>query len=178
MNKQDFCLIYLFLALGGRVTVREHNLFSSIMKHEGYDDADIKEVGRNTMSIIASAYSDNDREAIIRHQFEKYSQDNTKKGNTVHNRTLLWTLINLGFSDSSYSKAEQRLVHLFAKNMNLGKSYVLEMEDTAKALLSVQQEKEFLDSLEQSGKRNKIYTELELTRKSLHKQISTLVQLG
>ena len=71
MNRQDFCLIYLFLALGGRVTVREHNLFSSIMKHEGYDDADIKEVGRNTMSIIASAYSDSDREAIIRHQFEK-----------------------------------------------------------------------------------------------------------
>ena len=62
--------------------------------------------------------------------------------------------------------------------MNLGKSYVLEMEDTAKSLLSVQQEKEFLDSLEQSGKRNKIYTELELTQKSLHKQISTLVQLG
>ena len=52
------------------------------------------------------------------------------------------------------------------------------MEDTAKSLLSVQQEKEFLDSLEQSGKRNKIYTELELTQKSLHKQISTLVQLG
>lgn len=178
MNKQDFCLIYLFLALGGRVTVREHNLFSSIMKHEGYDDADIKEVGRNTMSIIANAYSDSDREAIIRHQFEKYSQDNTKKGNTVHNRTVLWTLINLGFSDSTYSKEEQRLVHLFAKNMNLGKSYVLEMEDTAKALLSVQQEKEFLDSLKQSGKRNKIYTELELTQKSLHKQISTLVQLG
>lgn len=178
MNKQDFGLLYLFLALNGKVTVREHNLFASLMKHDGYDEADIKEIGRNTMSIISYAYSDDDREARIRHEFEKYARGDTKKGNTVHNRTVLWTLINLGFSDSFYSKAEQRLVHLYENKMNIGKSYVLEMETAAKTLLSVQKEIAFLDAAGNNKKTNSIYSELQNTQKIIQEQISVLVQLG
>ena len=178
MNKQDFGIIYLFLALGGKVTVREHNLFSSIMKHEGYDESDIKEVGRNTMSIISGYYNDEDRESIIRHQFEVYSHGDIQKGNTCHNRNVLWTLINLGFSDSSYSKAEQRLVHLYAKNMNVPKSYVLEMEDTAKALLSLNGERKYIEACGQKNRMHKIYQELDNTQKTLQEHISALVLLG
>ena len=174
MDKNDFTIIYLFLSLDGRVTVREHSLFAEIMKHEGYDDSDVREVGRTTMKIIADAYSDENREALIRHQFEKYSKD-AKVGNTVHNRTVLWTLINLGFSDKSYSKAEQRLVHLFAKNMRLDKSYVLEMEDCAKAMLSIINEREIL---EKQNFPNSIQNELTENQKVLENQISILVSLG
>ena len=174
MDKKDFIIIYLFLSLDGRVTVREHNLFKEIMKHEGYDDADVKEVGRTTMKIISDAYSDENREALIRHQFEKHSKD-ARTGNTEHNRTVLWTLINLGFSDKSYSKAEQRLVHLYAKNMGLHKSYVIEMEDTAKAMLSIINERE---SLEKFSLPNSIRKELAENQKVLEKQISVLVSLG
>lgn len=174
MDKKDFTIIYLFLALEGKVTVREHNLFSEIMRHEGFDDADIKEIGRNTMSIISGAYSEENREALIRHQFEKYSSD-ISKGNSIHNRTVLWTLINLGFSDASYTKAEQRLVHLYAKNMRLDKSYVLEMEDTAKALLAIINER---NSLKKSLAANHILKELDANEKVLKENISILILLG
>ncbi len=178
MDKHDFELIYLFLALEGKVTVREHNLFASLMKHDGYDDSDIKEIGRNTMNIISYAYSNEDREAIIRHEFEKYARGDIKKGNTLHNRTVLWTLINLGFSDSSYSKAEQRLIHLYENRMNIGKSYVLEMESAAKTLLSVQKEIDFLNTSISNASVKIINSELQNTIKIIHEQISILVQLG
>ncbi|MBR4246730.1 MAG: TerB family tellurite resistance protein [Treponema sp.] len=174
MDKNDFIIIYLFLSLDGRVTVREHNLFKEIMKHEGYDDADVKEIGRTTMNIISDAYSTENRESLIRHQFEKYSKD-AQTGNTEHNRTVLWTLINLGFSDKSYSKAEQRLIHLYAKNMGLDKSYVLELEDAAKAMLSIINERE---SLEKFYFPNSIRKELAENQKILEKQVSALVSLG
>ena len=178
MNKQDFSLIYLFLALKGKVTVVDHNLLTTLMKREGYDDADVKEIGRNAMNIVSAGYDDESRESIVRHHFEKYAQENDNKGNTVHNRTVLWTLINMAFSDSSYTKPKQRLVHLFAKNMNLDKSYVLEMEDAAMSLLDVIREKEFLDMNKKDKELDVLYEELIKTSKTLNEQVSTLVLLG
>lgn len=177
MNKEDFALLYMFLALNGRVTVRGHNMFVEIMKHEGFDKHDAKEIGRNTMKILSNIFNDKDREKIVRHQFEKNIRNNTKKGNTIHNRTVLWTLINLGFSDSKYSKPEQRLVHLYAKKIGIDKSYVLEMEDVARTFFAITQEKEFLSKIRGQDS-DDVLDELEENQQTLQRQVSTLVSIG
>ena len=59
--------------------------------------------------------------------------------------------------------------------MRLDKSYVLEMEDCAKAMLSIINEREILEKLNFP---NSIQNELTENQKVLENQISILVSLG
>ena len=178
MDKDDFRIIHLFLALKGirKITSDAHNRFKDVMEHEGYDDSDVKEAGRSTMGILSVCDTDGDREEEIRHQLEKYSNGSAiKKGNTVHNRNMLWTLINLSFAYGTYSKAKQRLVHLYASKIGLDKSYVLEMEAFERTRESIIEEQK---ELEKNPSSNEVQEELDKNQRILEKQISDLVLLG
>lgn len=62
---------------------------------------------------------------------------------------IIWNLINLGYSDTSFSDPEKRIVKHLASRWNIDDVIVADLIDTAETMLSICEQKEWLKTTKQ-----------------------------
>lgn len=175
---------------------QEMNVTESMKEEVLYDCASISvERGDNSTRIISvideilddlGSYSSL-RRASTEHAFPAFPGLTTisgaKKGPTVQ-ANLLWTLINLGYADKTYTSAERKVVRHLAKIWNINKDLVTEFEDTADTILLLTNQQTWLKNesgwgYDQINERLKeIDKQIELMSKNLQTSISEIDVMG
>lgn len=172
---------------------QEMNVTESMKEEVLYDCASISvERGDNSTRIISAideilddlgSYSSL-RRASTEHAFPWMAMiSDTKKGPTVQ-ANLLWTLINLGYADKTYTSAEQKVVRHLAKIWNINKNLVTEFEDTADTILLLTHKQAWLKNESGWGydkineRLKEIDKQIELMSKNLQTSISEIDVMG
>lgn len=74
---------------------------------------------------------------------------------SIQPKLLLWNLTAIAFSEGEYAEEEKRLMRYIARQMNVDKSAVAEMEHTIQTLIALEKEEQWLKSS------NRQYKEIE-----------------
>lgn len=172
---------------------QEMNISESLKEEVLYDCASISvERGDNSARIIAAidrivddlgSYSSLSR-ASTEYAFHGPAMfSGAKKGPTVQ-ANLLWTLINLGYADKTYTSAERKVVRHLAKIWNINKNLVTEFEDTADTILLLTNQQTWLKTESGWGydkineRLKEIDKQVELMSKNLETSISEIDVMG
>ncbi len=77
--------------------------------------------------------------------FGLFCKDNIKNDNMKN--LILWNMINLGYADSEYTKAEKKVIDFLIDKWKIDKGIVAYMIDTADTILALVNKKEWLKTL-------------------------------
>lgn len=172
---------------------QEMNVTESLKEEVLYDCASISvERGDNPARIISAideilddlgSYSSL-RRASTEHVFHGSAMfSGAKKGPTVQ-ANLLWTLINLGYADKTYTLSERKVVRHLARIWNINKNLVAEFEDTADTILLLTNQQTWLKTESGWGydkineRLKEIDKQVELMSKNLETSISEIDVMG
>lgn len=143
-------LYYFFMMADGDVSSAKRARFDQICEEMGIDDY-------SRDQIIWRCWKPYDKQKISHweHIREKILQTVRKgeggflssgdlfKRNDVR-ISVIWTLINLGYADGEYSKAERRIVAMLTDRWGLAQSVTADLTDTAEALAALSRQKEWV----------------------------------
>lgn len=143
-------IYYLYMLVDGACTENELTRFHEICDAMEVTDDIKKEVIDYGNSIIDDEES-NREGAVIRtinellsesgmNSYSAYSLNHDKKTQAK----VIWTFINLGYSDNEYSKSEKTVVSYFAYTWEVENTIIKEMLDTAETILVLIRQKEWL----------------------------------
>ena len=142
-------LYYLFMMADGAVTGPEKERFCQICKELHISDGDRDKIMRHCqcmrferdVSHLETIHQEILRAVLTLEKNHMRVTNLSPKGLQVQ---IIWTLINLGYADGEYSKAEQKIVRSLAKRWKIKKSVVAELDGTAEALLALVTQKEWI----------------------------------
>lgn len=171
-------ICYLFMLADGQSSDTEKKLFTQVCKKVFDVDANTRErIEEECEKIPVDEGPDNWRMAIreIGKVMDEEHLDNWLEKNEC--TLLLWTLINIGYADTEYSKPERIVTDYVAKEFKIAQEDYYALQDIAETMTSLVEQKEWLKLAkctheEFSEEMNKI----DETMKRLEKSIATIVE--
>lgn len=146
-------MFYYFMMADGRITANEMALFKTICENLEIP-SDVR--GRVMRECEEAVDPDMPRLAKVLEQRimqllgdEKEREDKTISKSRLHRR-ILWNLINLGHADKQYSIVERQIVEALGERLKVRKEDVIDMEDTADAMLSLERKRAWIQSVPKS----------------------------
>ena len=143
-------LYYFFMMADGDVSSAKRERFDQLCEEMGIDD-----YSRDQIIWRCWKPYDKQKTSHWEHIREKILQTVRKgeggflssgdlfKRNDVR-ISVIWTLINLGYADGEYSKAERRIVSMLTDRWGLAQSVTADLTDTAEALAALSRQKEWV----------------------------------
>ena len=95
---------------------------------------------------------------------------NVKNDKAISGKALYWNLLATAYTEDGYSENEKRLIKYIARLFDIDKTITIEMESAIKTLLSIDEEKQFL---QESGR---TYKEVQVHMKDLEEREEAISQ--
>lgn len=136
-------LILLLLAINiDGIAKEEKGLLEQVAKQYGVRDKDMLKIKSEVNSLLGSGEPVGEIFKICLQEAMEHS------GNyKMDNMQFLWTLVNMGFIDGDYSDNERSLVDAYCEIAKLDKTFAREFEDIAKAMVSVVEQRKFIENM-------------------------------
>lgn len=164
-------IFYYFMMADGKITADKMSFFKSICDNLGVSSDIIRRVIHECEEAV-DPYADNLVRVLEQRigrllEADKNERDGLASNNRLQGR-ILWNLISLGCVNKQYSKAERQIVKFVGKQWKIQETDIIDMEDTAEAMLSLERKKEWLQSTSKSAtEKNEIQVKIETDRKIL-----------
>lgn len=187
ISKEDAIkIIYYLMAVDGKICQAEEAKFDAIANEldasfGNYKNKIISECQTQLEKVIdPEEYYDVIQEGVCNaidnsgspsSSFDFYSSK-------VSNRVVVWNLLTIAFSDGKYTNEERKLLKYVVRRMNVDKSIFLEMENTIKALFSIDNEIKWIKGTSKSyAAIEAIVNELEDRRGVINNSMKELITL-
>lgn len=187
ISKEDAIkIIYYLMAVDGKICQAEEAKFDAIANEldasfGNYKNKIISECQTQLEKVIdPEEYYDVIQEGVCN------AIDNSGSPSTsfdfysskVSNRVVVWNLLTIAFSDGKYTNEERKLLKYVVRRMNVDKSIFLEMENTIKALFSIDNEINWIKGTSKSyAAIEAIVNELEDRRGVINNSMKELITL-
>ncbi|MGI6110545.1 MAG: hypothetical protein ACOYB8_11990 [Eubacteriaceae bacterium] len=156
LNEAQLKIYYTFLSADGVCGKEELEKLDSICQKMDIDKTRISEIVYEfTNNSIPSSSSEDmaiteipSLATTIRILEEQSSYSTILTDKSVQTN-IIWNLINLGYSDTSFSDPEKRIVKHLASRWNIDDVIVADLIDTAETMLSICEQKEWLKTTKQ-----------------------------
>lgn len=143
-------IYYLYMMADGQCTQGENDKFMSICESMGTEETARKEIISFCQEVVHSTDSDNSSKVI--HEITKLLDDQGSSfflfGSINRDKKtqakVIWTLINLGYSDDRYSDPEQKVIAFLADYWKMDNAVLSDMTDTAETILALTKQKEWI----------------------------------
>ena len=147
--------IYALMAVDGEISPEEEDKFnllgqeldSAFQKHVDGIIGDFKDM-------IKEADDPEEYYEII-HDYVSDAIREPKEKNTavIRGKLLLWDLFVIIYSDNHYSDEERRLLRYICRTLHIDKAIALEMEQTLKTLMTIEEEENWIKTTNRSFKK-------------------------
>ncbi len=138
-------ICFLFMCVDGEISTAETSYIDDIISKEDLSESDIEEFQDFCKEMKPKVPFSKPKKAIdkIDKVLEEYTPDRIDE--TMKAQTI-WTLINLGYADGEYCKAEKKVVKHLVKRWEIDPVLVTEFNDTAETILALTKHKEWLQT--------------------------------
>ena len=137
-RENEVKLYYLYMMADGEVSPFEMLNFMRISEKLGVEEEKRKAIVKETESL--EGYED-EIFKNIKNIVEKNESLSFEKSQAVHNASIIWNLVNIGYADSVYSSAEKRIVSYLVERWKVEPDIYQEFVDTADTLLALTEQK-------------------------------------
>jgi uncharacterized tellurite resistance protein B-like protein len=143
-------IYYLYMMADGQCTEDENDKFMSICESMDTEETATKEIISFCQEVVHSTGSDNSSKVI--HEITKLLDDQGSGfflfGSINRDKKtqakVIWTLINLGYSDDRYSEPEQKVISFLVDYWKMDNTVLSDMTDTAETILALTKQKEWI----------------------------------
>ncbi len=138
-------ICFLFMCADGEISPAETSYIDDIISKEDLSESDIEEFQDFCKEMKPKVPFSKPKKAIdkIDKVLEEYTPD--RMDETMKAQTI-WTLINLGYADGEYCKAEKKVVKHLVKRWEIDPVLVAEFNDTAETILALTKQKEWIQT--------------------------------
>lgn len=179
VDKNFMKIVYYMMMADGEIADSEMGKFNEIGKnctrHSLYGnissfDSDRKEIVSECKNQMEKSFDDSDYMEVLKEGVLESIK--ASRFDDFGKRNLLWMLVNMSFADGDCSKKEEELLRYVARQLEIGKAYLClaEMEDTAKALLALENKKKWAENSTMP------YNEVKVMIDEIEKDLDILVQ--
>ncbi len=176
MNKNEMTLLYLLMSVDGKVSKEEEIKFDTTLKQYGLES--YKTEIRNDIKKIEKKVnvSKSDMKKVFETYLEQTNQSDIYAGSSEL-KTLLWLMVNMSFADGECCQNEKEFIKCFTDG-RIESSVAEDMMDAARAMLSIQNEKDWLKTEKNMSQEDSeaITKELDKNQAVLEESIRVLIE--
>lgn len=170
-------IVYYLMSADGKIDDSEMNKFNEFGQHYYNYDSEKDSIVNECLAQLDKSFGESDYMDVVKEGVDKciqysYLDDEDK-------RNLVCLLVNMAYANGEYSAEEKQLVRYIVRKLDVDKSYLVEMEDTAKALLALQNKQAWAeDSNMPYNDVKSIISEIESDQKILTDSVRALISMG
>jgi len=170
-------MVYLLMSIGGDISHDDLECIKQLAK-----DMDLpKDILWSTIDeckeILGKFFDEDRRQNLVYENIYSLGKEKNKSERVLS----LWLLVDTAFYDEEYSKEEKRLIRKLAGNWEIKDhdSIIIEMEDTADALLDLEKYKEWIKTANYPyDYTNSVVEELDKNKQELANNIALIASIG
>lgn len=172
MNKEELRIYYLFMLVDGACSEGEIEKFDSICKAHNIDSTKKDTIKSECEKALELS---EERSRVINEKICE-NADELMDSYSLSKKRVIWTLLNLGYSDEDFSAPEKEIVDMLAQKFKMDTVDFDEMIDSAETILSLIKEKEWLKTTDFSGDEvTKGITKIDEAIKNIYSNIEVLI---
>ena len=137
-------LYYFYMMADGEVSSEEKKVFRKICRELEFDSDRKKSLMKMCERLVDE--EPDVLEIITEAEIDEKAGKRMWMGNHSSRERIIWNLINLGYSDSSYSEEEKKIVNYLVDKWSIDNEIYQEFIDTAETMLALTQQKEWIIS--------------------------------
>lgn len=176
-------LYYLYMLSDGEASAREKWLFTTICKELNIDSEEKESIIKECENTPLDGIFDKIKELVgdpvkENKSFSSFYSIMSFFDDSEDYATILWNLINLGYADKKYTNKEREIVDFLKEHWKVKEDLYQEMIDVAETCLALEQQKKWVENLEESDykieKAKQMKNDIKITRDSIKLTLAEL----
>ena len=171
--EKELKIYYLFTLVDGSVSKEENQKFAELCSSKEFGTHNKSDIVKESEKLLNNDLVSRESNAMIALNtiFDSFSYVNCKD-----KLRILWNLINLAYSDKSFSEPERKVIDFVKKKIEIPEINYKEMIDIADTMLVLVKQKESLDSKSETDR--VIIKGIDSKISVLFNQVKSLIELS